>query len=447
MEIKREIDLSVNNGNYYSGTLVVCLILILDLFQIFIGFNQIGSRPYGQNWATGSFYNSGPFACYLAVNFPIILYAGVHSNIKYLRCSGIFITLINIFFIFSSASRTAIIALSFGIIFVFYEKINQIYRRNKLLLLICCITLTACFILCICCIKQHSSIGRLFIWKIAFKLVCDVPLTGIGWKNVPGAYGDTQEQYFALGNGTELEKLLADAPEYVFNEYLQVAIAFGIMTSILLILILCNGLIASIRNQNYGYAGSIAAVFIVMCASYPLQFSIFAITICIILCAAFLYSKIKWLSLLGFAVTILSCTMFLTNNDKIDVTKYFVEARSLNRIGKYKESNEHLQYLKQYSSDPMILNIIGKNFEALKCSDSAEYYYRKSVNRCPNRLYPHYLLMLLYKDSTNFGRDALLNEANILVNMTEKIPSPAVEKMKLEARKVLCNFEYENNVK
>ncbi len=53
------------------------------------------------------------------------------------------------------------------------------------------------------------------------------PWTGCGWNSVPAAYGQAQENYFAAGNYTATENLLAGAPEYVFNEYLQVAIAWG----------------------------------------------------------------------------------------------------------------------------------------------------------------------------------------------------------------------------
>ena len=87
----------------------------------------------------------------------------------------------------------------------------------------------------------------------------------------------------------------------------------------------------------------------------------------------------------------------------------------------------------------MILNIIGKNYQALGMSDSAEYYLRKSVNRCPNRLYPHYLLMLLYRDSMSYERDKMIREAKILITQKEKIASPAVEEMQQKAREILSN--------
>ena len=85
----------------------------------------------------------------------------------------------------------------------------------------------------------------------------------------------------------------------------------------------------------------------------------------------------------------------------------------------------------------MILNIIGKNYRALGMADSAEYYLKKSANRCPNRLYPHYLLMQLYGDTLSLDRQAQRREAEIIMTMQEKILSPAVEEMRSEAEKVL----------
>ena len=85
----------------------------------------------------------------------------------------------------------------------------------------------------------------------------------------------------------------------------------------------------------------------------------------------------------------------------------------------------------------MVLNIIGKNYRALGMCDSAEYYLQKSVNRCPNRLYPHYLLMQLYGDSTCLNPSAQQREARILLDMNEKIPSPAVDEMRMEAQSIL----------
>ena len=85
----------------------------------------------------------------------------------------------------------------------------------------------------------------------------------------------------------------------------------------------------------------------------------------------------------------------------------------------------------------MPLNIIGKNYQALGMPDSAAHYFRRAANRCPNRLYPHYLLMQLYADSASYDRDLMLQEARILATKKEKVPSPAVDEMRRKALTIL----------
>ena len=85
----------------------------------------------------------------------------------------------------------------------------------------------------------------------------------------------------------------------------------------------------------------------------------------------------------------------------------------------------------------MILNIIGKNYQAISMPDSAELYLRKSTFRCPNRMYPHYLLMLLYADSASLDRSKCLREANTILTMSVKISSPAVDEMRGKARSMI----------
>ena len=76
--------------------------------------------------------------------------------------------------------------------------------------------------------KKDSADGRLLMWKVATLAVLEHPWHGVGWENVAGAYGDAQEKYFTSGMATEQEEHVAGAPEYVFNEYLQVAMAWGV---------------------------------------------------------------------------------------------------------------------------------------------------------------------------------------------------------------------------
>ena len=114
----------------------------------------------------------------------------------------------------------------------------------------------------------------------------------------------------------------------------------------------------------------------------------------------------------------------------------FQTGLALHKSGQWEKSNEVMMDLLSHSSDPMPLNIIGKNYTELNMRDSAEHYLHRSTLRCPNRLYPHYLLMKLYmKEPTDSA--AARREAKILLSTKEKVPSPAVEQMRKEAEFII----------
>ena len=420
----------------YSGFAIVlvlagllqCVYAIMQLFGI-----KASGHP--EFVFTGSFYNPGPFGCYLAVIFPCALRDANSSDNKFQKLLGWVMALLCAIFIPATLSRTAMIACCLGAITVMSDKWDQSHLKWKKILIIAvsCVAI----VMGIYLIKKNSADGRFLMWKVAAQAVMEVPPTGVGWTNVAGTYGEAQEKYFASGNGSEQEILVADAPEYVFNEYFQIAIAYGPAVAIMTVALIIGAFIIAIRNKNYGFAGSVAAVATVMFASYPLQFPLFAVTIALILIGGWLSSPSGIISFTATAIIIVVTFLFLTHCDTRDVRNDFAVAHSLHRVHNYRKSNILLLDLLPHTADPMILNIIGKNYQSLGMGDSAEYFLRKSVNRCPNRLYPHYLLMQLYGDTSYLNPAARQREARILLDMKEKIPSPAVEEMREEAKSVL----------
>lgn len=424
---------------YYVYTILIAILYNLVLFEILVGTLQLIKMTDSltpTNIIRGNFYNTGPYACFLSVIFPIVLRmsSGISNN-KFQKWVGMGIVLCCAILIPATMSRTAIIACVIGGSIALSCKWN-LKRLGKTKLLI---TGVFCVIIAggIYLIKKESADGRFLMWKVAAQAVMEVPPTGVGWTHVAGTYGEAQEKYFALGNGSEQEILVADAPEYVFNEYFQIAIAYGPAVAIMTVALITGGFIIAVRNKNYGFAGSIAAVATVMFASYPLQFPLFAVTIALILIGGWLSSPSGIISFTATAIIVVITCLFLTHSETRDVRNDFAVAHSLHRGRNYRKSNALLIGMLPQSADPMILNIIGKNYQSLGMGDSAEYYLQKSVNRCPNRLYPHYLLMQLYGDTSYLNPAARQREARILLDMKEKIPSPAVEEMREEAKSVL----------
>jgi len=369
--------------------------------------------------------------------FPIALRMAVASNNKLQKSVGIIMVALAAMIIPATLSRTAWIASLAGATVALSDKIAPIlYRQKKIALfltvVIATFTVTGCYFL-----KKDSADGRLLMWKVAADAAVEAPLTGVGWDKVSGSYGDAQERYFAAGKGSEQEVMVAGAPEYVFNEYLQVAIAFGTSAALWMAALLIGAIAAALNAKAFGLAGAAAAAAVVMTASYPLQFPLFTATISVALAGCYLSARKGWIRWAGCIATIASAWLLLANASVKDVSSEFNTGRSLHRAGLYHKSNACLLPMLPHTSDPMPLNIIGKNYQALGMPDSAAHYFNRAANRCPNRLYPHYLLMQLYADPSSYDRDLMLREARILATKKEKVPSPAVDEMRRKALTIL----------
>ena len=420
-----------NISVYFAGAL-----LLLEVTECFyaltqwIGFFESGNPRYG---FTGSFYNPGPFACYIALGVPVAVRMMVKVDNRLQRWLGMGIVALSAILLPATMSRTAIAACIVGCLISVCDELRESITKKRIILCASTFIVGAGMIYFV---KRDSADGRLLMWKVATIAAKEIPTTGVGWEQVAGAFGNAQEAYFANGHGSEQERTVADAPQYVFNEYLQVAIAFGPLASIGMIAVLVGGIIVALHSHNYAIGGSAVAVSIVMFASYPLQFPLFTVTIALIVCSAWLTSECGTLGWSMVCVIAVLCVLFLTHSDTVDVQPESAVAHSLHKSKEYRRSNDYLLKLLPYTSDPMPLNILGKNYRAMGMPDSAEHYLRRSTYRCPNRLYPHYLLMQLYGDSTYLHLELQRREARHILTSLEKIPSRAIEEMRDEAKKV-----------
>ena len=86
----------------------------------------------------------------------------------------------------------------------------------------------------------------------------------------------------------------------------------------------------------------------------------------------------------------------------------------------------------KHSSDAMILNILGKNCQALGQYEKAEEWYIRSTHRLPNRLYSYYLLAKLYAEPGFYRPDKCRETIEKVLGWKPKVPSEAIEEMKRE---------------
>ena len=84
-----------------------CLYGIVQL----IGLHKLSNFSYT---ITGSFYNSGPYACFIAIGFPIALRMMINCSNKFQKWLGTGMVVLTAILIPASMSRTAILACVIG---------------------------------------------------------------------------------------------------------------------------------------------------------------------------------------------------------------------------------------------------------------------------------------------------------------------------------------------
>ena len=337
-------------------------------------------------------------------------------------------------------------------------------------------------------LKKDSSDGRLLMWKVSLSAVIKHPL-GVGLGHFSHAYGEAQAAYFASGRASATEAYVAGNPEYGFNEFLQIGIESGIFVLILFIgLIICafRGLM---KSGNWGAMGSLTSLLVFACFSYPFSVLPFLIVFVFLLAIAGgaqmtglrassrndalistdFFSVRRVYVVIGCLIVTGFCfwqeypvygayrqwkrnqmyyqlgmyketaqnyeTLYPYLNDRINFL--FEYGRSLSQTERFEESNRVLQHATQISCDPMLYNIMGKNYQAMGDYDSAEKCLRKSALIVPNRIYPYYLLMKLHIETGD--KEKALENAEIVLTKEPKVQSTAVREMREEAKKWIAS--------
>lgn len=473
-------------------------LILLGAIEAIWGIRQVYGFTYSNHSLyalTGSFYNPGPYSGYLAMIFPVCLneclkWKEKKKAIPYYIALSVMLLILCV--LPAGMSRSAWIAAAVSSAYIglmHYRKPIRNYiknywnktrgHRNKTVcygLLV--ILLSGIALFGVYQMKKDSADGRLFMWKIAACAVCERPWTGYGWDSVPSAYGQAQEDYFAAGDYTETEERVASAPEYVFNEYLQVAIAWGLPALCVGLLVIGGSLYAGHKRKEYGLCGALLSLAVFAFSSYPLQFPAFVSALIMLVLAC----GVGALPLKRFGRRVLFASLLIgtsygcfykyqQKSKTLEACKQWVKSRMFYQSGAYPQavesygeiyeamtwnarfmfeyghalhkshqpeaSNRILQAALQVSGDPMILNVIGKNEQEMKNYESAEHWLMRATHRLPGRIYPYYLLAQLYADSTFYQREKLERMVSIVLEKEPKVQSTAIRQMQQKAKELL----------
>lgn len=416
---------------------IIWLLILAGTMEAVWGLLQVyGYEPSNHSLyaLTGSFYNPGPYSGFLAMCLPLALHEWLEGRRiwKHLALVALVLMLVVLPSGMSRSAWLAALVASGYVWAMHYPKAIARYWKAFLAggLLVILLGIGAYHW------KKDSADGRLLMWKIAFT---EVPATiGVGWENVAGAYGEAQERYFRQGKGTPQEERVAGAPEYVFNEYLQVGIAWGApaLCGILavVIVVFCWGH----RSRLYGVCGGLFSLAVFAFSSYPFQFLEFILAFLALLVACALGHRKLWVRWLALVLGIGLGVYLSANRPTKNARRMFEQAHALHKAGEWQASTDLLKETMKVSSDAMVLNIIGKNFQAMGQPKVAEHWFVRSTHRLPNRIYPYYLLAKLYAEHPDvFSKEKLEWAVRMVLEKEAKVESTAIRQMREEVKKML----------
>ena len=385
---------------------------------------------------TGSFYNPGPYSGFLAMCVPVALHEWLEGKRIWKHVALVALVLMLVVLpsgMSRSAWLAALVASGYVLGMHYREKLyryRNVFWIGGLLLILLGIGAYHW--------KKDSADGRLLMWKVATLAVLDQPWQGVGWECVAGAYGDAQERYFASGMATEQEAHVAGAPEYVFNEYLQVAMAWGVPALCGILLLVGGCFYLGHRGRMFGVCGGLLSLGVFSFSSYPFQFVEFILAFLALLVTCAMGFRKTWLRVLALVLGIGLGAYLSEHRPQKNARRMFEQAHALHKAGQWQASTDLLKETMKISSDAMILNIIGKNCQALGVYEEAEAWFVRSTHRLPNRIYPYYLLAKLYEEHPEvFPREKLEWAARMVLEKEAKVESTAIREMREEVKALL----------
>ena len=406
---------------------------------------------------------------------------------RYLLCILSFCCAFIVFF--AAMSRAAIVALLISAIVVictqkytktFMASFFAVKRKKKMLLVGAIAAILLSGIGATYYLKKESADGRVLMWKVSWAVMLKQPVGGSGFGTYCGAYGVGQADYFKEHPASPAVAI-ADVPEYGFNEYLERGVETGVIGMALFLSILLLALYKLLKAKSL-LAYGLIAIMVFAFFSYPFSQLPFQILIVIFIATGAGYRRDfcarQNVERIGGRISkALMCLLFLITGlelsgiyrEKIDTTKAWKQLRpiyqaqsydvarkeyaelyplmkdnprflfeyghTLNKTGRFTQSNAILKEGAQLSADPMFYNIIGNNYKGIGDYNGAEKAYKYAFDMLPNRLYPLYLLMKLYEESEQKEKAGQM--ARRVIDFPPKVDSPAIRDMKREARELL----------
>lgn len=432
--------------------IIIYILIGLSIFESVLSLIQY--YIFKTELIAGSFNNPSVLAAFLLSSVPYIYIIKIKNIYKLLLL--LFISYI----IILTDSRCGFIAmLLFWLIFLYVHM-----RKYRIIICILSSFILIMFIIAIWFYKRDSSEGRLFILNNTFELLSDSPLSGIGGeKRFLGRYMIYQKSFFEKNSEEEKILLLSDNINHPLNEYIRIWVEYGVFAFLILILIALETLYNIINKSKLSLVASISNSLLLFMAFFSHIFDYIVIWILLATNVYFISydgkvniiikkTVIKFISLF----TMLLCIILFVMH-----TQWFIASFSENKIEKYNflynisyfsknpffiydyskvlsNNNNFRESIIVLKKNSLLINdyntqiILAYNYYKLKKYQKAEYHSLAAKDMCPNRFYPLYYLLEIYKEKNDIRKAKEI--AKIIINKPIKIDSYEIQNIILQAR-------------
>lgn len=453
----------------------VCILGLLEILYAIIQLFGLVPDNFHYAYFSGSLNNPAIFGMMLSFCIPITLYYSVRTTGTKQTVWKMMVLIFGTFIILSD-SRTAILSSICGIIIILMIDLNLLQKivsnqRYRIIGTIC----TAIAFVALYFYKRDSADGRILIWAVSIEMIIDRPWFGWGFDGFIAQYMNYQADYLSTHTSSPFT-LLAGETQNPFNEFLHIALIYGIPCALMFvgIVIWTIWYICTKVKEHKSILLSIVCVLIVWCAfCYPLNIPFVWLIILFIFLSITTKTIQNPMPKLCLAIVLLIGTVSLHslavvgshdirrlclqeraanyNNDEVMkeyeemYKKYYDDymfiynyGALLHLRGEYEKSLKVFKAGSKYLSDYNMMLLIGDDYQKLKQYDLAMDCYKRAGEMIPSRYLPLYYRMRLYME-----KDDTINAhviANMILNKENKIKKSRLTKQIINEAKECLNY-------
>ena len=453
----------------------VCILGIIEILYSIIQLFGFVPNNFHYTYFSGSLNNPAIFGMLLSFCVPITVYYAV-KTVGTEQMIWKTMTMTFGVFVILSDSRTAMMASICGTAIILTMEVKSLKKsisgRRFRLIGITCVTIA---LIALYLYKRNSANGRILIWNVCVEMIKDKPWFGWGFDGYVAQYMNYQADYLTTHPNSPFV-LLAGETQSPFNEFLHIALIYGIPCAITFACVI-------FWTIWYIYTRVIEHKSVLLCTicvlvtwlmfSYPFNIP-FVWLIILFVCLSMINRKTKppmpklcmslvltagaaclySLCVIGaYEIRKLSLQERAMNHCDEEIMKEYEEAYKeyyddymfiynygalLHLRGEYKKSLEVLNAGTKYLSDYNMILLIGDNYQKLKQYDLALASYKRAGEMIPSRYLPLYYRMELYLEMGD--KEKAHETANIIINKENKIKESKLNQQIINKAKECLNY-------